>query len=270
MRLWKRLIAVALAICICLGGLMPAEVSAAAKHKNEWVESNGCYYYYNEKGKKLKGLQTIGDNTYYFDKKGRQRTGWVQVDDDYYFFNLKNKTNGYMLTQTTVNSIKIRKNGNAKVTAKNAEKLRLLAAANELIFDNTRSTMKKSEKLKVMYTAMAEGNLITYKNLGSFKKDESNWQEIYAAYMFDNGYGDCYAYACGFAYIAAALGYEEVYVQSSGGHGWCVIKGKYYDPNWAWWGTDDIEKGYAVPKKLSGKEGRLNWADIGKYSKQIS
>jgi hypothetical protein len=270
MKHWKRVIAALLAICICLAGLMPAEVYAAKKHKNEWVESKGRYYYFNEKGKKLKGLQTVGEKTYYFDEKGRQRTGWVQVGDDYYFFYLKNKTKGYMVTGKTVNGIKIKKNGIAKVTEKNAEKLRLLAAANELVFENTKSTMKKSEKLKAMYTGLAEGNLIIYKNLGHFKKSETNWQEVYAASLFDKGYGDCYTAACSFAYIAAALGYKEVYAQSSGGHGWCKINGKYYDPNWAWWGTDDIEEGYAVSADLSGKGGRPSWAKNATYSKQIS
>jgi hypothetical protein len=270
MKHWKRVIAALLAICICLVGLMPVKTYAAAQHKNEWVESKGRFYYYNEKGKKVTGLRTIGGNTYYFDKKGRQRTGWVQVGDDYYFFNLRKKSNGYMLKETTVNGIKIKKSGKAKVTEKKAEKLRLLVAANELVFDNTKSTMKKSEKLKAMYTGLAEGDLIIYKNLGSFKKGESNWQEIYAAYLFDKGYGDCYTAACSFAYIATAIGYDEVYAQSSGGHGWCKINGKYYDPNWAWWGTNDIEKGYAVPAKLSGKGGRPSWAKNEAYSKKIS
>jgi hypothetical protein len=270
MKNWKRLIAAVLAICICLVGLMPAEVYAAKKHKNEWVESKGRYYYYNENGKKVTGLQTISKKKYYFDEKGRQRTGWVQVGDDYYFFYIKNKAKGCMATGTTVNGIKIKKNGVAKVTTKNAEKVRLLVAANEMVFDNTKSTMTKKEKLKIMFTGLAEGELIVYKNVGHFKKSESNWQEIYAAYLFDKGYGDCYSAGCALAYMAAAIGCDEVYAQSSGGHGWCKINGKYYDPNWAWYGTDDISKAYAVSADLSGKGGRPSWAKNEVYSKKIS
>jgi hypothetical protein len=271
MKHFRKLIAAVIAVCICLTCMAPVETYAAKKkYSNEWVEKNGRFYYYNEKGKKLRGLQTVGDETYYFDEKGRQRVGWVQVDDDYYFFTIRRKSKGSMVKSTEINGIKIKKSGKAKVTKKNSEKLRLLVAANELVFENTKSTMKKSEKLKTMFTGLATADLIVYKNLGSFESKKSNWQEYYAACFFDKGYGDCYAAACAFAYIATAIGYDEVYAQSSGGHGWCKINEKFYDPNWAWWGTSDIDKAYAVPAELSGKNKRPNWAKYQIFSKKIS
>lgn len=245
-------------------------VYASKKHTSEWVEKDGRYYYYDEYGQMLTGISTIGGKTYYFDSKGRQRVGWIEDNGTYYYFNTKNKSKGYMVTDATVNDIKVNKKGIANPSGVKAEKLRLLVEANNIVFDFTKSTMKKSEKLKELYMGFAEGDIIVYKNLGHFKKGEKNWEQVYAAYFFDKGYGDCYTAACAFAYLATAIGYDEVYAQSSGGHGWCKINGKYYDPNWAWWGTKDKDKGYAVPKEKSGKEKRPNWAKHETYSKKIS
>jgi hypothetical protein len=245
-------------------------VYASKKYVSKWVEKNGRFYYYNKYGEKLTGMRTIGKKTYYFDSKGRQRTGWVQVKGSYYFFTISNKGKGSLVKSTKVNGIAVNSKGKAKVTAKTKEKIRLLTAANEMVFEKTKSTMTKSEKLKIMFTGLAKGNTIVYKNLGSFRKNESRWDEFYAAYFFDFGYGDCYTVGAALAYLATAIGYEDVYAQSSGSHGWCKIDGKYYDPNWAWWGTSNIEDAYAVPAEMSGKNKSPNWAKYGAYSKKIS
>jgi hypothetical protein len=50
--------------------------------------------------------------------------------------------------------------------------------------------------------------------------------------MFVNKTGNCCSYGAAFAYMAKAIGYEEVYVCNSGGHGWAEIDGKVYDPEW--------------------------------------
>jgi hypothetical protein len=73
------------------------------------------------------------------------------------------------------------------------------------------------------------------------------------------------------AYLATAIGCENVYAQSSGGHGWAKVDGKYYDPNWAWWGTGgNIYRGFAVPASKSGSNHSPNWVKGAKYSKKIS
>lgn len=60
-----------------------------------------------------------------------------------------------------------------------------------------------------------------------------DWPSVYANDIFDNGAGNCFSFAAAFAYLAKAVGYEEVYVCNSGGHGWAEIDGKIYDPEWA-------------------------------------
>jgi hypothetical protein len=245
-------------------------VYASKKHVSEWVESGGYYYYYNKYGEMVSGKKTINKKTYYFDSKGRQRVGWMKLKNDYYFFKIANKGKGYMATGTTVNGIKINSDGTAKITSKTKEKLRLLTAANKYVFNKTKSTMDKATKLKTVYTGLAYARTINYKNIGSFKKGKSNWYNYYAACFFDRGYGDCYVAGCTFAYLATAIGYKDVYAESSGGHGWCRIGGYYYDPSWAAYGTSDKSRAYAVPASLSGAGGRPNWKRYMVYSKKIS
>ena len=62
-----------------------------------------------------------------------------------------------------------------------------------------------------------------------------DWPVIYANDMFVNGSGNCCSYAAAFAYMAKAIGYEEVYCCNSGGHGWAGINGLVYDPEWSKW-----------------------------------
>lgn len=246
-------------------------VYASKKNVKKWIEKDGRYYYYNQYGEKATGRCTINKKTYFFDAKGRQRTGWMKIKGSYYYFRTANKGKGYMVKGTKVNGIKINSKGKAKITSKTKEKVRLLTAANAYVFSKTKSTMKRSEKLKILYTGLATNKTISYRNLTSFKKNDSRWDETYAAYFFDRGYGDCYVAGCALAYMATAIGYDNVYAESSGGHGWAKIAGKYYDPNWAWWGTKgDIYKAYAVPRSLSGKGGRQPWAACEVYVKKIS
>ena len=60
-----------------------------------------------------------------------------------------------------------------------------------------------------------------------------DWPELYANDMFVDGAGNCFSYASAFAYMAKAIGYENVYCCSSGGHGWAEINGLVYDPEWS-------------------------------------
>jgi hypothetical protein len=246
-------------------------VYASKKYVKEWVEKDGRYYYYNKYGEKVTGLATINKKTYYFDKKGRQRTGWVKKGGSYYFFATANKSKGYMEKSTKVNGVKLDSDGAAKLTSKTDEKARLLTAANEFVFNHTKSTMSKEQKLKAVFKGLATQKTINYKNIGAFKKGSSKWDEIYASYFLDRGYGDCYVAGCAMAYLATAIGCENVYAQSSGGHGWAKVDGKYYDPNWAWWGTGgNIYRGFAVPASKSGSNHSPNWVKGAKYSKKIS
>lgn len=244
-------------------------VYVSKKRAGQWAEKNGRCYYYGKYGQRVTGSRKIGSKTYYFDSHGRQRTGWLKIGESYYYCRIAKGAKGYLIHNKTVNQIKLAKSGRARITDHNKTRAYILASVNNIVFENTNWTMTRSEALKKLFAGFAEGKSITYKNIGSFR-NEGRWPETYTMIYLENGYGDCYTAGCVYAYLAVALGCNEVYVQSSGGHGWCRINGKYYDPNWAFWGTENIYDGFAVPEALSGNGGRPNWRSAAAYSVHLS
>jgi len=76
-------------ILLCVGTIA-FNTDAAAK--NAWVKKSGKTYYYNNKGKKVKGLKKIKGSYYYFGSKGvLYKKGWKTVKGGKYYFA---KTNG--------------------------------------------------------------------------------------------------------------------------------------------------------------------------------
>ncbi len=60
-----------------------------------------------------------------------------------------------------------------------------------------------------------------------------DWPIIYANDMFSGKGGNCCSFGAAFAYMAKAIGYENVYCCNSGGHGWAEVNGLVYDPEWS-------------------------------------
>ncbi len=60
-----------------------------------------------------------------------------------------------------------------------------------------------------------------------------SWPSLYANDIFIDGAGNCFSFAAAMAYLAKAVGYENVYACNSGGHGWAEIDGLIYDPEWS-------------------------------------
>ena len=244
-------------------------VVAQTKYLNEWVEKKGRVFYYNKYGVKCVGKKTIKGKVYYFDKEGRQRVGWMKSKGNYYYYNIGKMAKGYRVTGKKINGIKLAKTGEAKLTNDTKNKVKYLTDANDLCFDYVNFSMTKTERLKKMYTLLATGELISYRNYGGFKNSK-HWDQHYASYYFEQGIGDCYTAGTAFAYMATALGYEDVYAVSSGGHGWCKIGNKYYDPNWGWWGASNMYDAFGSSGYAKGKAGSMNWKACCKYMKKIS
>lgn len=228
----KKILIPAFFLAILTTLLMAVTVSAAEKPKytNKWVRENGYNYHYNEKGKKDKGLIVLKGKTYYLDSKRIQRTGWQKIDNDYYFFQVRNGSYGYMVTDSTVNGIELRKNGKAKRNSSNAGKIDAMIKANKIMESITNNDMPKATKLKKCFDHLLSAYKKKY--VGSFQKNKPDWDSYYANLMYDRKAGDCYPFGCAFAYLANAVGYENVYAMSSGGHGWCEVNGLVYDPSW--------------------------------------
>ena len=240
-------------------------LTQAKKHKPGWYMSKkGRVYYYDENSKKVtkKNMQ-IGKKYYYFDEKGMQHVGWIKYKGHYYYYNIAPKKKGYRVCSKTINGIKLDSKGRA---VNNKDKARILAEANKIVFDITSFKMSRKEKNMACFLYIRDK--MVWRNLSGFKSNMEKWDQYYAYYAIIKGYGDCYSGGCGFAYLATAAGAKKVYAASSGGHGWAVIDGKYYDPNWSWI-CKSVDKCFAVPKSRSGSGGCPGWAKNGRYLRRV-
>ena len=231
--------------------------------KGKWVTKNQKTYYTLD-GKKQKGIQKINSKSYFFDSKGVQRTGWQKQGDDYYFFKIANGKKGYMETSTKINGITLKKNGKAKLTKTSLARLDVLIKANKIVERVTKPGMSKSEKLKLCYQYAKQH--FQYRGSPTFHKT-AHWELTYALDMFDKGHGSCYSYGAALAFLANAVGYQDCYAISSGGHGWTEINGKVYDISW-----DLVDKNhsyYALSYQLSGIDGRPNYQRARNYVVKI-
>lgn len=250
------------ALFVCM--LLPVRSHAEA-YKSKWVNKKDKYYYYDAKGKRLHGIQKIGKYTYYLDSKGVQRTGWRKVGKKYYYFLPANGQYGYMVVSRKVNGIRLNKNGRAKVTRSNKRKIKLMVRCQKILDSIARPGLPRKTKLRKAF----EYTKTHYapRNVGGFSGG-SGWDVRYAERMISAGSGDCYSYGAVFAYLANAAGCKNVYTCSSGGHGWCRINGRYYDPNWA--RVIGSAKCYGASRGQSGSNGRPAWATNERYTVKIS
>ena len=105
-----------------------------------------------------------------------------------------------------------------------------LYRAFKVIENITTESMTQEEKLKACYDYVQK---MTELNPRLPHYTGEDWPMIYAEDVFMNKEGNCLSFASALAYMAKALGYKDVYVCSSGEHGWAEIDGLIYDPEWA-------------------------------------
>lgn len=110
------------------------------------------------------------------------------------------------------------------------ESLATLQRAQAVVASITNDSMPQEEKLRVCFEFVK-----TYRESRPRMPNYigMDWPSIYANDMFVNGTGNCCSYAAAFAYMAKAIGYEEVYCCNDSGHGWAEIDGLIYDPEWS-------------------------------------
>ena len=113
------------------------------------------------------------------------------------------------------------------------ESLATLQRAQAVVASITNDGMTREEKLRVCFDYVKAAYPEIKPRIPHYLG--MDWPVIYANDMFINGAGNCCSYAAAFAYMAKAIGYEEVYCCNSGGHGWAEIDGLVYDPEWSKW-----------------------------------
>lgn len=239
--------------------------TSAATQKSTWYTKNGRYYYYDKKGELVHGTKKINGKYYYFNSKGRQRNGWIVSKGRYYFFKNEPGKGGYRLSNTTVNGIQLQANGIAVVTNQNKTKLTLLTKANQMAYELCALNVSKEQRLKKCYNHLVYS--LRYRNLPHGFRSTGDWAAYYASYALLKGYGDCYCSGSGMAYMATAIGCTNVYAVSSGGHGWCEINGKVYDPNWGRM-TGDANRYFGFTRNMLTKKDP-NYFRSGMYKSRI-
>ena len=239
---------------------------ASSSSSGTWKTIKGRHYYYNARGKKVKGKVKIRSRYYFFDKNGIQRYGWKKIKNDYYFFRISTGTTGaYMLTSTTINGIALDASGRASKSGSNLRKLKLMTEANNIVEKISRPGMNKMQRLRASFDYVKKQ--YTYYCWREFRNTQ-DWEKDFAEDMFfRGGRGDCVSYAAAFAYLANAVGMKKVYVICSGGHGWAEIGGKVYDPDWAL--VSSVDSYFAMSYDLSGVNGRPMYRGNRLYVKKV-
>ena len=106
----------------------------------------------------------------------------------------------------------------------------VMEAARDAVRKCTRKGMTMEEKLYASFHYLKDNYLEGVRRDTYTRPD---WPVVYAKDLLIDGKGDCFSFGASFAYMAKAIGFEEVYACNSGGHGWTEIDGKLYDPEWA-------------------------------------
>ena len=193
---------------------VPTMPDKTGADQNGWVESNGVYFYY------IDGVL--------------QKNTVVGSDAEGYFYVGANgaKDVGYC-NAVTVGDKKWNVIEGSATPVEN-EWDETLYTALTYVGQCTDSSMSREKKLRAAFDYIKRDDVFLE---GVPDRDgdpyyELNWPVVCANELLTDGMGDCYSYGAAFAFIGKAVGYDECYACTTGGHGWAIIDGKAYDPEW--------------------------------------
>lgn len=191
------------------------------------VRKNGKVILQNEAGEALTGWQKIGKFWFYGDEGGVAHTGWLELDGKTYWLN----DSGVKTTNARVingERYYFDESGVRGSNCTQAYRTTLQKARNELARCTT-SNMSKDQKLRAAYNHVRNDSKSTLPRIPHMKA--LGWETTYANDIFDKASGNCFSYAAAFAFMAKALGYNNIYVLHNGTHGWVEIDSLFYDPH---------------------------------------
>ncbi|MCD7743919.1 MAG: hypothetical protein LUI13_01285 [Lachnospiraceae bacterium] len=201
--------------------------SNGAMVTQKWVTFKKGKSWFNKKGERVIGLQKIKKKYYYFNKNGILKTGTKKDGKNTYYADSKG-----VLYAWKIGSKYYKSNGK-RMSAVDKKEFKTYLRAKSIVDDITTSKMSKAQKLKVCFDWVMSKNY-AFMTTGI---NYPGWTADYANDHFLYGKGTCHADACALAYLAKAIGYDEVYActdsAKTGAHGWCEINGKVYDPLFA-------------------------------------
>ncbi len=217
-------------------------------------------------GNHIQGLVTHGDKSYYYDADGNlAKDGIVGSEaDGYYYAGADGAIDGNY-------SDGINAGGTdyyvicGKATPVKSDEDKVIFAAAQAVAKCTSPGMSKEQKLQKAFDYIK-----TNYNEGVRRPEPyygMDWPVLYASDLLIDGKGDCYSYGAGFAYMAKAIGCDEVYACNSGGHGWAEVNNLVYDPEWSMHHEDFTYCGLSYDEETdvpyrSGLGGGAEWKHI--------
>ncbi len=225
-----------------------------------WKTLNKKKFYFDQKGRACPGLKKINGKTYYFSWRGEVRKGWQIVDGKKRYFHSKT---GVMLKNRVIDGIRLDEEGNVVLTKKE----KLLELCKQILSEITETSMTRNQKIQACYQYMASRGSFyyaTWRNFGWYE----DWHVDYAYEMLTGRGGNCYNFACAFAYLCKAAGCDVQIVRgrihgSRDGaadgftrHCWTIIDGLHYDVELAY--TNDAQiygaGSYPLSHQIQGTE----------------
>ena len=200
---------------------------------NGYVTIDGKKYYYKNGTLQKNGIVgTVSEGLSYADSNGvinGSFTGIAQDKDSYWYLkNGKIDLNAHKTLSYNGKNWNVI-DGRAKQVKTESDKT--LSRALQLLSKITTEDMTKEKKLKTCFDYIKKAYTELNPRIPHYTG--SDWPIIYANDMFIDGAGNCFSYAACFCYLAKAIGYNNVYACTSGGHAWAEIEGKIYDPEWS-------------------------------------
>jgi len=180
--------------------------------------SNRHWSYFGENGWLRTGMQTMGTASNP-DGGSKQHlsyfggNGWLVVNK--------------LFTEKNVQYIADSRGWATKVQT---EHEKVMARAIQLVEKITNESMTKEQKLRACYIHIRDKYPEYNPRIPHFAGE--GWHITYANDIFINKGGNCISVGAAFAYMAAAIGYENVYAVNGTGHGWAEVNGLVYDAEW--------------------------------------
>ena len=99
--------------------------------------------------------------------------------------------------------------------------------AHQLLAKVTNDSMTKDQKLRTSFNHIRDSYPEVRPRTPHYSG--AGWHLLYANDIFVNKKGNCFSCCAAFAFMAKAIGYDNVYAISVNGHGWTEINGLVYD-----------------------------------------
>ena len=202
-----------------------------------WRKIGSDWYYLGRDGAMRTGWQEIAGKWYFLQGDGAMATGWLQQGDDwYYLLESGARGSGGML------EIAGKRYAFAEDGRWRGEQDDCFFAAADFLAEHEIVTdeMTKEEKLRACYDWLANKKNYSESNPWIPHYKGVDWPQRYAGYFFEHTTGNCFGVNAAFAYMAKAIGYDEVYCCNSGAHGWAEVDGLVYDPEWSRYHTGNF------------------------------